>query len=331
SIFNAGRPVIDLYRYLKYIVRDGSSFTLYTVVGGVITQLQGQEYIQAYANYEAILAAPFAKMEGSTIVGAQGIWFQGIAAADANKVKVKTDLKVDLEPYKTVTIALDNTLALDRVWAYLNDGSGAFDKDTYTAASNTINASTFEISASIPIDTPSTGGVYVVDTSAQEEHRYRFASWDGAIFSFPTAITGSCSSGGSATTLKGSGFLAADIIYGDMVRNTTSGAWAYVVEVVDDNTITTSTLSSGTWASGNGYSFHTLAASYDSSDTAFVPYISTRATGTSVTQNVLYNVDRNLLIEVRQAGSLRPYTASGVLSENGFAVTVNRNPDAIFP
>jgi len=73
-------------------------------------------------------------------------------------------------------------------------------------------------------------------------------------------ITGTAGADGSSTTLKrktGTNFTTSGIKVRSLIRNTTDGSWAEVVAIVNDDTITTTTLQGGTdntWQTDDGYS-----------------------------------------------------------------------------
>jgi len=73
DIYNAGRTMSQVYEYLKFITQENSTFSMYTVVSGVITTLDGEEYIQAYTGYTPVKSAPFGTFAGGTFFGAQGV------------------------------------------------------------------------------------------------------------------------------------------------------------------------------------------------------------------------------------------------------------------
>lgn len=338
SIYNTGRALTDVYKYLKFLCRDGSSFDMYTVVATTITILDGEEYIRAFTGYNPSKQAPFGTLAGVTVYGAQSVWLEGMASSDANNLQLTDSSGTVRTPYTSIVVQITNTVSGDSISVLLDDGSGAVDKDTYTAASsgNNLGDNELVIQEAIPTDTPATGVVRIVDVSIPgEEYRIRYGSWTGSTFTFVTAVSGSATGGGTGTDLDNSGasFLSNDIKYGDIVRNITDGSYAYVVSVDGNTQITTTSLTGGgdnTWTSGDDYAFHTLPRALVGTDTVYVPYIDDRATGTSISKTILYSANRNVIIRGRNAGNILPFQTTGTINTGGLNVSLIRNPDSIY-
>lgn len=74
----AGRPMTEVYEWLKYLVRYGSTGATYTVNSD-----DGQEYRSASeGTYTDVKVAPFGTLAGTTFYGARGIWVTNYSAAD---------------------------------------------------------------------------------------------------------------------------------------------------------------------------------------------------------------------------------------------------------
>jgi len=223
----------------------------------------------------------------------------------------------------------------DRVAIFRTDGSGNIDKAMYTsvASGNDAGNSTFVVQESIAIDTPASGVLRIVDTSANTEHRMRYKSWSGSTFVLLDKITGTTTSDGGSTKIIDSSatFLSEDIKPGDIVRNVTDGSWAQVVSIDSDTQITTTKLQGGsdnTWQSGDTYEFHTLPVTYDSNDTAYVPFIDDIATGSEISVTVIYTTDRTILTRVRKKGII-PFEIAGTFVSTGYIVAAIRTTDNI--
>ena len=141
---------------------------------------------------------------------------------------------------------------------------------------------------------------------------------------------GTATSGSSGQTLIDSSadFGGTDNVQvGDVIRNTTTGESGYVVSVDSSTQLTTSGLSSG-WSVNDAYDTNKLDRDYNGSDTAYVPFIDTTASSTSVSVTVLYDVDRTVLIRVRKKGIL-PFETSGTVGSSGLTVAAIRTTDSI--
>lgn len=354
SIYNTGRSLSDIYAYLQHYVRDGqaiSTRSIYTSDGSSITLVAAEEYIKAVASYNATKIAPFGTLAGSTFFGAQGAWIQGMQTSDNNNIKLTDHSGTLRQPDPSIQVSITNTRQYDRIAVYLEDGSTTLpDKDTYTSH-NTNNAqsdSTFERdSGAMPNDTPLSGTIIVVDTSANEEHRYRYTSRNGTgdpgIFTLPTERTGTAGASSSGQTLDAPGatFVTWGIQVGDIIRRTNgAGGWAYVTSITDEDTLTTTLLSAGSgWANTETFEINSLVVTYDNTDTFLVPYLdvieSTGTDGSPGTESVTLNYvsDREVVVEVRNVQNttqIIPFKTTGTITSAGLTQSVIRNEDTVY-
>jgi hypothetical protein len=352
AIYNAtseGRAISDVYEYLKYLVQDGSTRTMYTSSGTAIVLLDGEEYIKAFSTYTAVKAAPFGTLAGGVFFGAQGVWVEGMASSDANNIKLVDHGGTLREPYAEVTLTVGNTVAGDSVAVYKKHASLDIpDKAQFTSGTNTLSASTFDqndAGGGFPIDTPSDGTFVVVAADENEEHRYRYASWnntggtgdDGQLV-LAAEVTGTAETGSTGQTLIDTGVFASGVQRGDIIRNTTDASWGYIETVDSNDQVTTTQMrdSAGAvvdWAQGDGFEINSLVQNYDGSDLFFIPYIDETAAGGSVTKNILYDQVRNVLIRVRDVDStppIQPYVATSSIGTGGMNVSTIRNEDEVY-
>ena len=346
SIYNAGRGLDDIYGYLQYYLADGKTTTLRTSTGAAIVNVEAERYIKAVSSYTAVKPAPFGTLAGVLFFGAQGVWVQGQDATDANNLKLLDHDGTLHEPFASIIVSVGNTRVGDAVAVYLEDGTtGLPEKDTYTShnTNNVQSDSTFERDAtSFPIDTPSAGTFIVVDTSANEEHRYRYTSWSGTTLTLPTERAGTATAGATAQTLIASGatFVTWGIQVGDIIRNITDGGWGYVVSIDSETQITTTQLTTAgrDWASGDTFELNSLVVTYTNADTFFIPYLDTiEDTGTdgtpgSVSTTLLYLQDRPVVIRVRNVRSsteIVPFVTTSDITSAGMTVSAIRNEDTV--
>uniref|UniRef100_A0A7C4R2U6 Uncharacterized protein n=1 Tax=candidate division CPR3 bacterium TaxID=2268181 RepID=A0A7C4R2U6_UNCC3 len=76
----------------------------------------------------------------------------------------------------------------------------------------------------------------------------------------------------------------------------------------------------------------TLDRNYpETTTTAYVPYIDTTATGSSVSTTVIYVSDRSILVRVRRKTSpaILPFETTGTFASTGYSTTCIRTPDTI--
>jgi hypothetical protein len=180
DIYNAGRTLAQVYEYFKFITQEDSTFQMYTVVSGVITPLDGEEYIQAYSGYTPSKTAPFGTFAGGKYFGAQGVWIEGMASDQSYQF---TDSNGTIRsPYTSVTIKVTSLEVGDRV-AVFRTSAGSIDKSIYTsvATGNNSGDSDFVVQEAIATDTPSSGILRVYNSDGSEE-RYAYSSWSGSTF-----------------------------------------------------------------------------------------------------------------------------------------------------
>lgn len=276
----AGRPLAQVYEYLKYVTRIGSTFTMYptaTANGGVIswTTKQGQLYIRAHEDnqttptnvFSPVKASPFGTFAGGKFFGAQGVWVENMAASDIQAFQLIDSAGNTRTPPNQQTITISNLVSGDRVSVFRTTSGTIINKAMYTAASgNNSGNSTFVVNETISADTPTSGAIRIVDTSdtsSTRETRYTYTSWSGSTFF------------GLSPTLD---------------RNYTAN-----------------------------------------DDTAYVPFIDTTATGSSVSVTVIYVTDRTILVRVRRktAPAILPFETTGTFGSTGYSTSTIRTPDSI--
>ena len=336
NIYYAGRTMANVYEYLKLTTQENSTFGMYTVVSAVITLLDGEEYIQAYTGYTPVKSAPFGTFAGGTFFGAQGVWIEGLASGQSYQF-IDSD-GTGRSPYASITITVSSIVSGDRITVF-RTSSGLVDKNLYQshATNNAAGDTTIDTDGAptIATDTPDSGVIRVVDTSANTEHRFRYTSWTGSTFTLVTTgmTTGAVDAGDvTGTTFTDAGANFSAILPGDLVRNSTDGSWAHVITVNDTTDVITHTPLQGgaenDWDTGDTYSFNNLPVTYEAADTIYIPFLDETATTTSSSKTVLYNSDRTVLVRVRKKGIL-PFETSGTVSSSGLSVAAIRTTDSI--
>jgi hypothetical protein len=331
SIYQAGRTLAQVYQYFKFVCRDGSTFQMYTVAAGVITKLDGQEYIIAYSGYSPSKAAPLGTFAGGKYFGAQGVWIEGMATGQSYSYKDSNGVVRD--PYVSVAISITNTISGDRISVFRTTG-GTINEAMYYSGTNATGDTTFKTTGTLATDTPASGVVRVVQVSTNEKQRYRYASWSGSVLTLETGASGTADTGSTATTLVDTtGSFDVYVKVGDRIRNTTDNSRGDVIAIISSSQLT-APLSGGTnnyWSVNNNYYTNRLDRTYASgTDTAYVPFIDREATTTSVVQSILYAADRDVLIRARnKTATILPFETTGIVTTAGLSVAVIRTPDAI--
>lgn len=196
----ATRPLTEVYEYLKYVTRVGSSYNMYPTAkaqGGAITfaALTGQQYIRAHEDnqtvpdntFSPVKASPFGTFAGGKFFGAQGVWVENMDSADIQNFQLIDSDGTTRTPPNKQNVTITNLLSGDRVSVFRTSSGTTIDKAMYSLASgNNSGNSTVVVSGSISVDTPATGAIRLVDTSdltATRETRYTYTSWSGSTFS----------------------------------------------------------------------------------------------------------------------------------------------------
>jgi len=176
----AGRAMTEVYEWLKYITRYGSTGATYTVNGD-----DGQEYRSTTeGTYTDVKVAPFGTLAGSTFYGARGVWVTNYLAADF--VLIDASATEQSPPnYQKVDVT-HASLSGCNIFVAEISGS-AIVKDQYTI--NSVTSNTIVATASIDINkVPQSGSLRVGDT------RYTYTGFSGTTFSGvspdPTGETG---------------------------------------------------------------------------------------------------------------------------------------------
>lgn len=175
-----GFSMTQVYEWLKYITRYGSTAATYTLNGD-----DGQEYRSpSEGTYAEVKAAPFGTIAGGTLYGARGVWFTNYSAADFVLIDAAG---VTQSPPNYQKVNANHPSLVGTNILVAESAAGAIIKNQYTIASVTINT----ITATLAIDnnkTPQTGYVKIGDT------KYAYTGYSGTVISGvtpdPTGSTG---------------------------------------------------------------------------------------------------------------------------------------------
>lgn len=237
-----------------------------------------------------------------------------------------TVLDEDNSPIQNVQVYIQKS-ATGKNWNYTSDsGNNAGDAD-------------FIANEAVDLDLPQTGWLHVWDESTNLKQNYRYSSWSGKTFTFPTQVTGSATSAGTSTVLNSTGIGSLNIQEGDTIRNTTDGSWA-VVDELSTNSATTTELTGGsdnTWQNSDAFSVHRLAVTYtDNDDLVDIPIFNGQ-TDSNGQISTMYNYSAysaNLPVLIRfrsNQGTPKyiPYNTSGTITSSGFSGTVVLTQDTV--
>jgi len=177
----AARPMTEVYEWLKYLVRYGSSGATYTVDGD-----DGQEYRSASEGvYTDVKVAPFGTLAGTTFFGARGVWVTNYAAADF--VLIDASGTEQAPPNYQKVLASNALLSGCQIFV-AEISAGNIVKNQYTV--NSVTTTTIVATAAINANkAPQSGTIRMADDT-----EYQYTSFSGSTFSGvtpdPTGETG---------------------------------------------------------------------------------------------------------------------------------------------
>jgi hypothetical protein len=173
----AGRPMTEVYEYLKYV----TSYAYDSVLNGNA----GQEYRSANeGTYGESKKAPFGTLAGVTVYGARGVWFTNYASADF--VLIDASGATQSPPNYQKVNANHPSLVGTNIFV-AESSAGIAIKNQYTILSATVDS----ITATLSIDAnkaPQSGTAKVGDV------KYAYTGYNGAVLTGvtpdPSAETG---------------------------------------------------------------------------------------------------------------------------------------------
>jgi hypothetical protein len=309
-------------------------------------------------------SSPFGTFTGTQIFGARGVLYTNVAAADAQNYILTDDLGNLRSPPNTITFAVNNTAAGDRVFVARDNGTaGIINKDQYgglavpAAGYNQLGDSIIRVAGnvdSIGNDTPASGYIRVVHTTLLQEHHYVYDSLTLSAndeFNLRVITSGTVTTGGTptlgVTTLvdTGSTFETDIVEVGMLVRSTFAGKTTHVWEVdsVDSETqLTVHQLygplgATQDWDIGDTFEInrligdHTSPGDYTSADDVYTPILDIEATSGSTVNSFVKTLTSNfgVVVNVRQGKIILPFSQNVTQQDGNTNVTVVRTPDTI--
>lgn len=327
SINCSGRSLSQVYEYLKYITRTGSSTTLNGVNG---------EYYQAVGdirlNYTGESSGPF--VQGSSVSSSGGGTGYIVSLIDNGTTGTLVVRNVH------GTFVDTNTLTSGTTTATVNGTPETINQSKQSAFGTFAGGKFF-----------GARGVWIYNMLGSDGNNYSLTDSTGTTQNPPSTISitvSSVASGDRVSVFRttGDNEIIDKSVYTSHASANSSGSGTFTVT----STITADTPSSGTlrvvnrntsgniideqtynYTSYSGMVFTlsgTLSQSYNSDDTAYVPYIDTTASSTSVSVLISYSVNRYIVTRVRKKGII-PFTVKGQLTNANLTVTAIRTSDTI--
>jgi hypothetical protein len=178
------RPLTQVYEYLKYLNRSGST----TSLGGT----NGAAYISANPSYDPVKAAPFGTLAGGRFFGARGVWLKNVPALDGNNYELIDSNGVRQVPPISIAITINGVNIGDTVSVFRTTGNNeSIDRTIYTstATGNNLGDPDFVVQQTIAADTPASGVIRIVNNNVNDEDLYAYDSWAGSTFTLSSGIT----------------------------------------------------------------------------------------------------------------------------------------------
>lgn len=164
----AGRSMLEVYQYLKYVTRHNSADT--------INGDTGEEYLSASEGvYTDVKKAPFGTFAGGTFFGARGVWLTNYAAADFALTDASNVLQTPPN-YQNATVSNTNLSGCQVFVSEITAQGGTFTAP-YTVSS--VTANTIVATGAIDINkTPQSGWIRIVTAAGRDDLEFTYTGVD---------------------------------------------------------------------------------------------------------------------------------------------------------
>ena len=169
-----GQRLSDVYEVCKFWTRRGSLKTL--------DGIDGEQYVSADASYTPEKRSPLGTYAGGKFFGARGAYLINLHADDAQAYQLIDSNGSTRVPPNYQSFQVNSVVAGDRVSIFMLDATSEIEKGQYAMTTQASGSGTITVGGTIPSDTPSTGTIIVVDTSANSEQVYAYTNWSGSVF-----------------------------------------------------------------------------------------------------------------------------------------------------
>ena len=174
------QSLADVYEVCKYWTRRTSVKQLES--NSDSNFINGEAYITADDSYSPVVVSPFGTFAGGKFFAARGVYFINLHADDVQAFQLIDNAGVSRNPPNYQAFTVNAVVNGDRVSVYEEtaQGSGLVKKTQYSIDGlNALN--TITVSGLIPVDTPTTGTIIVVDDNGSEIS-YAYSAWSGSDF-----------------------------------------------------------------------------------------------------------------------------------------------------
>lgn len=325
----AGRSLIQVYEYLKYITRSGSSLSVNGVEGEYYTGVGDLRL-----NYDNEASGPF--VQGERVDGTSGAYGYIVSLIDngTSGTMVLRNIHGGFPDGMTLsgetsgaTADIDGTP--DAITPNKQSPFGTFAGGKFFVArgvwlTNYLGTDANNLVLTDSTNTtqtpPNTVAILVTGVVAGDTVSVFRTTGDNGIVDRSVYTSHASANTAGAGTFTVTATIASD--------TPTSGTIRVVDRDSAGNFVSESSYNYTSW-SGSVFTLSgTLSQTYDSDDTAYVPFIDTTASGTTVSVSVAYASDRYVVTRIRRKGIL-PFTVNGQLVSTGLTVTAIRTEDSI--
>lgn len=320
-----GRVLTQVYEYLKYVTRTGSSTTLNGVNGEFYTAVG-----DIRLNYTGEASGPFVETSAITSSGGGSGYIVSLIDNGTTGTLVIRNVHGTFADTNTLTSGattatisgIPDTISTSKQTPFGTFAGGKFfgARGVFITNMHANDANKYELidSTNTTQTPPSTVSIAVSGLVSGDRVSVFRTTGDNEIIN-KTYLSSHASNNSSATTAWETD--AATPIPAD---TPTTG----FVRLVKTATSTEERIAYNSWT-GNIFTLASAhAGGYGASDTAYVPYIDGQASGTSISKSVTYVSDRFVLTRVRLKG-IQPFTTKGTLTSTGYSATAVRTTDLI--
>ena len=291
-------------------------------------------------------SSPFGTFTGSQLFGAPAILFTGQADADTQAYTLTDALgNLRVSP-NTVTFAVENTEAGDRVYVARDTGvAGVIDKDQFgglatpAAGYNQIGDYFLRVGTAISTDSEVGDAAYVrvIENTLLQEHHYVYDALDNTNeeFDLRGPFTGGTATAGTSDTVledSAGAFVVDEVEVGMLIYVAGRTSTYEVTAVTDLNTLAIRLLyGAGGFVTTDTYTINALIQNYANTDDIHDLIIDREATGASESNTFIKTPAANfgVVVNVRNGKNILPFTQNQTVGDNGATVTTVRQPDTI--